>query len=156
VGDVPTDHTSHTRATAHGHCTRHCWLHTSLHYAHRMCTTTLSCARWRFIVTIIGSTPNRSRRIYSSAQRPRLLAVLLMLVISMGRPRQQDQARRDAAQVSRASMQTFKGGAYPALLITFIPFNGGWTPGLPSLTENGYLWLPSFAGWRPLAAILDR
>lgn len=85
----------------------------------------------------------------------------------MGRPRQQDQARRDAVQVSRASMQTFKGGAYPALLLTFIPFNGGWTPGLPSLTENGYLWLPaltddsylwlpSFAGWRPLAAILDR
>jgi hypothetical protein len=53
-------------------------------------------------------------------------------------------------------MQTFKGGAYPALLLTFIPFNGGWTPGLPSLTENGYLWLPAFAGWRPLAAILDR
>jgi hypothetical protein len=79
-----------------------------------------------------------------------------MLVIGMGRPRQQDQARQDAAQVSRASMQTFKGDAYPALLLTFIPFNGGWTPGLPSLTENGYLWLPAFAGWRPLAAILDR
>ena len=34
-----------------------------------------------------GSKPNRSRRIYSSAQRPRLLAVQ-----RMGRPRQQDQA----------------------------------------------------------------
>ena len=72
------------------------------------------------------------------------------------RPRQQDQARRDAAQVSRATMQTFKGGAFPALLITFIPFNGGWTPWLPSLTETGYIWLPSFAGWLPLAAMLDR
>jgi hypothetical protein len=148
MGNVPTDHTSHTRAALHtdtAQSTVGCTvrqLHTSLRMYHTVMPL------WRFIVTIIR---DQNRTVVEGSTRPPNGRGCWLYNVWAG-PVNRTKRRQDAAQVSRASMQTFKGGAYPALFLTFIPFNGGWTPGLPSLTENGYLWLPTFAGWRPLAA----
>jgi hypothetical protein len=85
VGDVPTDHTSHrvphTRATAHGHCRQGivgCTLHYTLRASHAVLHTVMRAMALHSHHHRTNTTPNRSRRIYSSARRPRLLAVLRM------------------------------------------------------------------------------